>query len=342
MTASMGRRRLGGGRGEIRAQPSFRTTSTMASPASVGLRATVTPAAGERVHLGLSRALGAGDDGPGMAHLPSRWCSHPGHVGHHRLGHRGGDELGRLLLGRATDLPDHHDGPGVGVGLEGAQAVDEAGAGNGVAADAHAGGLADTLLGELVQGLVGEGSRPAHDAHRATGHGDVARGDADVALPRRDDARAVGPEQPGGRELPHQAVVGQGLVAGRDALGDAHHEGHAGGGGLHDGVGGELGRDGDERGVGPGGLHGLGHGGEDRDALDLLTTPVGIGSGHHLGAVGPVAEPVVEALAGGADALDHDFGVLVDEDAHDWPPASATARRAASSMVGSATRRSDR
>jgi hypothetical protein len=33
------------GGGEPRAQPSFRTTSTMASPASVGLRATVTPAA---------------------------------------------------------------------------------------------------------------------------------------------------------------------------------------------------------------------------------------------------------------------------------------------------------
>ncbi len=33
-----------GGRREIRGQPSFRTTSTMASPASVGLRATVTPA----------------------------------------------------------------------------------------------------------------------------------------------------------------------------------------------------------------------------------------------------------------------------------------------------------
>ena len=36
---------LGGRRGELAAQSSFRTTSTMASPASVGLSATVAPAA---------------------------------------------------------------------------------------------------------------------------------------------------------------------------------------------------------------------------------------------------------------------------------------------------------
>ena len=38
-----------------------------------------------------------------------------------------------------------------------------------------------------------------------------------------------------------QPVVGQRLVLGRDALGDADHEGDAGRGGLDDGVGGELG-----------------------------------------------------------------------------------------------------
>ena len=64
--------------------------------------------------------------------------------------------VGGLLLGRAADLADHHDGPGVGVGLEGGQAVDEAGAGDRVAADAHAGGLAHALLAELVERLVGQ------------------------------------------------------------------------------------------------------------------------------------------------------------------------------------------
>ena len=207
-------------------------------------------------------------------------------------------------------------GLGVGVRLEGGQAVDEAGAGDRVAADAHAGGLADALLGELVQRLVGEGARAAHDADRASGQGDVARGDADVALPRRDDAGAVRAEQARAGVVPHQTVVGQGLVLGRDALGDADDEGHAGRGRLEDGVGGELGRHRDERGVGPGGRDGLGHGVEDRDALDLLAAPVGVGAGHHLGAVVPVAQAVEAALAGRAEALDDDLGVLVDEDAH--------------------------
>ena len=68
------------------------------------------------------------------------------------------DELGGLFLGRTTDLADHHDGLGVGVGLEGLQAVDEAGAGDGVTADAHARGHADVLLLEFVQRLIGQGA----------------------------------------------------------------------------------------------------------------------------------------------------------------------------------------
>ena len=51
-----------------------------------------------------------------------------------------------------------------------------------------------------------------------------------------------GPSSRVAGELADQPVVGQGLVLGGDALGDAHHEGDAGGGGLDDGVGGELGR----------------------------------------------------------------------------------------------------
>ena len=39
--------------------------------------------------------------------------------------------------------------------------------GHRVAADADAGGLADALLGELVQGLVGERARAADDADRS-------------------------------------------------------------------------------------------------------------------------------------------------------------------------------
>src|SRR6185437_577515 len=83
----------------------------------------------------------------------------------------------------------------------------------------------------------------------------------------------------------------------------------------------------------------------------ISSTALGVGAGHDLRAVGLVAQAVEEPLARWADALDHDLGRLVDEDAHvrssPWvirvqALASATARRAASSMVGSAIRVSDR
>ena len=56
-----------------------------------------------------------------------------------------------------------------GIGLEKAQAVDEARARHRVAPDADTGGLADTVAGQLVQGLVGEGAGPANHTHRAPG-----------------------------------------------------------------------------------------------------------------------------------------------------------------------------
>ncbi len=75
------------------------------------------------------------------------------------------------------------------------------------------------------------------------------------------------------------------------------------------------GRHGDEGGVGPGRRHRLGHGVEDRYALDVLAALARGDAGDHLGAVVAVAQPVEAALAAG-QALDGDLGVLVDEDAH--------------------------
>ena len=104
------------------------------------------------------------------------------------------------------------------------QAVDEAGAGYRVAADADAGGDADVLLLQLVERLVGERARAAHDADRAARLGDVPGGDADVGLPGADDARAVRPEQLRVGEVPPQLVEEPRLVVGGHALGDAHDE----------------------------------------------------------------------------------------------------------------------
>src|SRR4051794_23803411 len=80
------------------------------------------------------------------------------------------------------------------------------------------------LLLQLVEGLVGERARATDDAHGPTPEGDLARGDADVALTRRDDAGAVRPQQAGVREVALEDVERPGLVLGGDALGDAHHE----------------------------------------------------------------------------------------------------------------------
>ena len=67
--------------------------------------------------------------------------------------------------------------------------------------------------------------------------------------------------------------------------------------------------------VAPVASHGLGDRGEDRDAVDVGAGLLGVGAGHDLGAVVPVAQAVEAALAAG-EALVDDLGVLVDEDAH--------------------------
>ena len=126
-----------------------------------------------------------------MAHLLAGRRGHARDVAHDRLRHVRLDEVGRFLFGRAADLAEHDDGLGVGVGFEQLEAVDEARAGNRVAADADARGDADALLVQLVERLVGERAGAADDADRSAGLRDLGRDEADVALARRQQARAV-------------------------------------------------------------------------------------------------------------------------------------------------------
>src|SRR5439155_4143132 len=82
--------------------------------------------------------------------------------------------------------------------------------------------------------------------------------------------------------------------------------------------------------------------GEHGDAVDVGAGLLGAGPGHDLGAVVAVEHAVEAALRAG-EALVDDLRGLVDEDAHlATPPASSTAVRAASSMVGCICSRSDR
>ena len=105
-----------------------------------------------------------------------------------------------------------------GSSLNSARMSDEAGARDGVAADAHAGRLADARIGERLDHLVGEGAGPADQAHVAR-LVDGARDDAHLGLAGRGGAGAVGPDEPRalrvhlGHDLEH--------VQHRDVLGDA-------------------------------------------------------------------------------------------------------------------------
>src|SRR5476651_2386127 len=102
--------------------------------------------------------------------------------------------LGAHDLGVAADLADHDDALGLGIPHEHFQALDEVGAIHRVAADADAGRLAEADSRGLGHGFIGERARARDDADLAA-LVDVARHDADLALARRDHARAVRPDQ---------------------------------------------------------------------------------------------------------------------------------------------------
>src|SRR5690606_24864717 len=137
----------------------------------------------------------AGDDGAGVTHAPTGRRRHAGDEADDRLlPLRGLVEGGGFLFGGAADFADHDDALRLVVGEEQLQAVDEVGAVHRVAADADAGGLAEPRGRGLRDRLVGQRARAGDDADLAA-LVDVPGHDADLALIRRDDAGAVGPDQ---------------------------------------------------------------------------------------------------------------------------------------------------
>src|SRR5690242_18843637 len=103
-----------------------------------------------------------------MPHPTSGRCGLAGDEADHGLLHALAHELRRLLLVGATDLAHHGDGLRLRVSLERGKAVDEVGAVDRIASDADTGALPHAGTGELIDDLVGERARAAHDA-------DVAR-----------------------------------------------------------------------------------------------------------------------------------------------------------------------
>src|SRR5258706_14695223 len=99
-------------------------------------------------------------------------------------------------LGISANLTDHDDGVRVRVVIEQLQGVQEVGADDGIAADADAGGLADTQFGQLAHGFISQGARAGNDADVAF-QVDAPGHDTDLALARRDNSRTVWSDQTG-------------------------------------------------------------------------------------------------------------------------------------------------
>ena len=165
------------------------------------------------------------------------------------------------------------------------------------------------------------------------GQRDLGRDEADVALADREHARAVRAEDARRREVSRDRVVEARFVVHRDAFGDDDDELEPGFGRFDHRVGGEAGGHDHHRRGRAGLLHRFGDRREHRDAFDVGAGLLGCDPADDLRAVLAVAQPVEAALAAGEPLHDH-LRVGVDENAHFVPPASATALRAASTIVG--------
>src|SRR5437762_2192595 len=120
------------------------------------------------------------------------------------------------------------------------------------------------------------------------------------------------------------------------ALPISHDQRDAGVRGFEDRRGGDRGRDVDHGSIRLGLADGVGNGVEHRNhAVDQLSTFAGGDTGHHLGAVADHLPRVERPVATG-NALHHQAGLLIDEDAHAAAFALATACFTASSISVSA------
>src|SRR5436309_6165670 len=267
-----------------------------------------------------------------MPHAPSRRRGATGDIRHH------GDP--KILAGvdssrflrTAADLADENNAPGPGILPEEAQGVDEARADDGIAPDSDAGALPDATGGELRYSLVGQSAAAGDDSHFSRSV-DGPGHDPHLALSWSDDPRAIGANEPGAPSL--QKLLDANHVQSWNTLGDTHHQGHLGVGGLHDRVGSEGRRDEDHRRVGARLRHRFGDCVEDHDALVGGSAFSRCHPGHHLRAVDRALLGVKGTFSSG-DSLHQEAGIAIHKDAHAEPFARATTLRAAS-CIPSAT-----
>lgn len=138
---------------------------------------------GESGDLGVGTTLTTADDGTGVTHAAAGGSGDTGNEGDSGLvvDVVGLEVLGGILLGGTTNLTDHDDTVGLGVLEEDLEAVDEAGAGEGVTTDTDNKGLTKAGHGSLVDGLVGQGTGAGDDTD-TTALVDEAGHDTDLTL----------------------------------------------------------------------------------------------------------------------------------------------------------------
>src|SRR5665213_1360145 len=229
------------------------------------------------------------------------------------------DEIGGLFLGAAANLTDHDDGFGFGIPQEHLQHVDMLGAFDGIAADAHAGGLPKAHRRGLPHCFIGERAGARNNAHLAAAM-NVAGHDADLAFTGGDHAGAVGSDQ--ARFGTAQRALHLHHVENGNAFGDADDQRYFGVDRFQDGVGGERRRHIDGGRVRAHRLFRFAHRVENGKAQMGGAAFARRGAAHHLGAIGDGLFGMEGALAAG-EALADDLGVLVDEDGHYLEPFTA-------------------
>lgn len=264
--------------------------------------------------LGVGAALATGDDGTGMTHTSARWGRDASDEGSDWLwlGAREVvllEELCSILLGRAADLTNHDDTVSGLILQEHLEGIDKAGAREWIAANADDEGLAQADVGGLVDGFVGEGAGAGHDTDSAA-LVDVGWHDADLALFRSDDTRAVGADQSSlglGLERVHHSHH---VVLG-NALGDTDDKGDLGFNGLHDGARSNCGRHKHSRRASARLLDALLEVGKHRKIEMGLTSLLRVGATNNLGPVIKSLLRVERALLA-SKTLEKNLGVGID------------------------------
>src|SRR6186713_142677 len=249
-----------------------------------------------------------------MPHALARRSRDARDIRDHGLGHVFMDEVRGSFFIRAADLTHHDDAFGLRISFKEFQHIDEVHAAHRIATDADAGALAQSLVSRLEDGFVREGAGARHDADAAL-FVDEARHDADLAFARRDDARAVRPDESragaGERGLHAHHIVD------RNALGDAHHELDAGIRRLEDRVRRKRRGHVDDAGSGASVLDRIGHRVEHGQIEVFFATAARRDTADHLGAVLDALLAMERALLAG-ESLADDLGVLVYKNAHDY------------------------